>query len=107
MVTIVPVDEPFVLEGLTIWFINLNGAANRVLNSKKHSARVDTDRVAVIASLANDGYLATYHRLCQLCPDNRLSAALGYIIEIHNEGESCWTSTSSIIRCLDELRAKL
>ena len=107
MVTIVPVDEPFVLEGLTIWFINLNGAANRVLNSKKHSARVDTYRVAVIASLANDGYLATYHRLCQLCPDNRLSAALGYIIEIHNEGESCWTSTSSIIRCLDELRAKL
>ena len=107
LVTIVPVDEPFVLEGLTIWFINLNGAANRVLNSKKHSARVDTDRVAVIASLANDGYLATYHRLCQLCPDNRLSAALGYIIEIHNEGESCWPSTSSIIRCLDELRAKL
>ena len=96
-------DEEFVLEGLTLWFISLCGAASKLLNSKKLMKGLDAQTIGRVEFLANDGYLTCYFRLCKVCPYNRLIAPLDAAIYTANLNFEFITTTTNVVDTVDEL----
>ncbi len=97
------IDDIFLLENLTLQLINLYGAADELLNDKKAMKHIDEDIICNICSLANEGSLATYHRLCQLLPQNFLIQYLSAPLNIINSEADFKTNTLFIVETIDML----
>lgn len=100
------IDDPMLLENLTLLFISIDGAIYRLQHSPKESARISADVLDNMASAAINGYMATYHRLCQVAPDNRLISRLNVMLSLTAANYEFFTDSETIRKAVDELRVK-
>ncbi len=99
------IDDPMLLENLTLLLISIDGAIYRLKHSPKESARIPADVLDDMASAAISGYMATYQRLCQISPDNRLINQLNVMLSMTASDYEFYTDSETIRAAIDDLKS--
>jgi len=99
------IDDPMLLENLTLLLICIDGAIYRLQHSDKESALVSADMLDDMASAAISGYMATFHRLCQVAPDNRLINQLNVMLSMTASDYEFYTDSETIRAAIDDLKS--
>jgi hypothetical protein len=97
-------NDEMLLENLTLQFITLYGAVWHLRNNEKQARKVGDEVLTKISSLAEEGFQTTFHRLCQLSPENRLAPWLRPLIELTFDDYPFSANYTVIRDVLDDLR---